>query len=288
MVAIKRLVSRASLQATAGRWRGGAGGHRSDPVSAAHGLTDALLRGHEAKPAGVQGGHDCAVPVAHGSNDQVGCGFTAAAFSGPRCENVCVGRARGWDDAMGFSSEAGGGDPLTPFDMATAALLRVDSHGVIAAWNQAAQDLLGYTAVDVLGHSVTTLLVDEGDVSAVQSWLQGAENGWKSPLAALHREGRPVEVAVRACRLHALGGHREWLVALRDAAALREDEWHEDVARSLLQQSPLGVAVLDTDLRYQWVNRAMAHLDEEGAAPPPARPLVRSHRRSLHARPSKY
>ncbi|MFC5786253.1 SpoIIE family protein phosphatase [Streptomyces sp. NBC_00117] len=156
--------------------------------------------------------------------------------------------------------------------MATAALLMVDSHGVIAGWNQAAQDLLGYTAADVLGHSVTTLLVDEGDVSAVQSWLLGAENGWEGLLAALHREGRPVELAVRAWRLHALGGHREWLVALRDVAALRENEWREDVAWSLLQQSPLGVAVLDTNLRYEWVNLAMAHLDEEvsGAATSPA------------------
>ncbi|GAA1285210.1 SpoIIE family protein phosphatase [Streptomyces aureus] len=173
---------------------------------------------------------------------------------------------------MGFRSEAGGGDPLRPFDMATAALLMVDSHGVIAGWNQAAQDLLGYTAADVLGHSVTTLLVDEGDVSAVQSWLLGAENGWEGLLAALHREGRPVELAVRAWRLHALGGHREWLVALRDVAALRENEWREDVAWSLLQQSPLGVAVLDTNLRYEWVNLAMAHLDEEvsGAATSPA------------------
>ncbi|WP_346427574.1 SpoIIE family protein phosphatase [Streptomyces sp. AcE210] len=169
---------------------------------------------------------------------------------------------------MGFSGEAGGGDPLKPFDMATAALLRVDSHGVIAGWNQAAQDLLGYTAADVLGHSVTTLLLGEHDSPAVQSWLRRAENGWQSPLAVLHREGRPVELAVRACPLHALGGHREWLIALRDAAALREDEWREDVAWSLLQQSPLGVAVLDTDLRYEWVNLAMAHLDEEvsGAA----------------------
>ncbi|MFE2736631.1 SpoIIE family protein phosphatase [Streptomyces sp. NPDC059349] len=156
--------------------------------------------------------------------------------------------------------------------MATAALLMVDSHGVIAGWNQAAQDLLGYTAADVLGHSVTTLLVDEGDVSAVQSWLLGAENGWEGLLAALHREGRPVELAVRAWRLHALGGHREWLVALRDVAALRENEWREDVAWSLLQQSPLGVAVLDMNLRYEWVNLAMAHLDEEvsGAAASPA------------------
>ncbi|MFA3837861.1 SpoIIE family protein phosphatase [Streptomyces aureus] len=173
---------------------------------------------------------------------------------------------------MGFRSEAGGGDPLKPFDMATAALLMVDSHGVIAGWNQAAQDLLGYTAADVLGHSVTTLLVDEGDVPAVQPWLLGAENGWEGLLAALHREGRPVELAVRACRLHALGGHREWLVALRDVAALRDNEWREDVAWSLLQQSPLGVAVLDTNLRYEWVNLAMAHLDEEvsGAATSPA------------------
>ncbi|MFE4676285.1 SpoIIE family protein phosphatase [Streptomyces sp. NPDC056723] len=173
---------------------------------------------------------------------------------------------------MGFRSEAGGGDPLKPFDMATAALLMVDSHGVIAGWNQAAQDLLGYTAADVLGHSVTTLLVDEGDVPAVQSWLLGAENGWEGLLAALHREGHPVELAVRACRLHALGGHREWLVALRDVAALRENEWREDVAWSLLQQSPLGVAVLDTNLRYEWVNLAMAYLDEEvsGAATSPA------------------
>ncbi|MFD4647853.1 SpoIIE family protein phosphatase [Streptomyces sp. NPDC058441] len=156
--------------------------------------------------------------------------------------------------------------------MATAALLMVDSHGVIAGWNQAAQDLLGYTAADVLGHSVTTLLVDEGDVPAVQSWLLGAENGWEGLLTALHREGRPVELAVRACRLHALGGHREWLVALRGVAALRENEWREDVAWSLLQQSPLGVAVLDTNLRYEWVNLAMAHLDEEvsGAATSPA------------------
>ncbi|MFF1570680.1 SpoIIE family protein phosphatase [Streptomyces sp. NPDC058293] len=173
---------------------------------------------------------------------------------------------------MGFRSEAGGGDPLKPFDMATAALLMVDSHGVIAGWNQAAQDLLGYTAADVLGHSVTTLLVDEGDVPVVQSWLLGAENGWEGLLATFHREGRPVELAVRAWRLHALGGHREWLVALRDAAALRENEWREDVARSLLQRSPLGVAVLGTDLRYEWVNPAMAHLDEEvsGAATSPA------------------
>jgi serine phosphatase RsbU (regulator of sigma subunit)/anti-sigma regulatory factor (Ser/Thr protein kinase) len=73
------------------------------------------------------------------------------------------------------------------------------------------------------------------------------------------------------CPLVGAAGNRDWLVVGCDAAQRRRQEMFQAVARGLLEQSPLGVAMLDTRLHYRWVNRASAAMEESGVVTRQAR-----------------
>jgi len=71
------------------------------------------------------------------------------------------------------------------------------------------------------------------------------------------------------CPLSSPAGKPTWLVVAGDAADRRRQALFQAAARGLLEQSPIGVAVLDTRLRYRWVNRALTGMEEPAPARPP-------------------
>ncbi|MGV9995258.1 SpoIIE family protein phosphatase [Streptomyces sp. NPDC003374] len=156
------------------------------------------------------------------------------------------------------------GDPGDPFDIRTTAVAVLDAEGLIAHWSRGAEQLLARTAGSVLGRPAGSLLVT-GEATTMLSRLRRIDRGWEGVLLARHGAGHSVALAVRVCRLLAADGCHGWLVVGCDIADRREHETFERVARALLEQSPLGIGVLDTKLRYRWVNRELAGMDD----PPP-------------------
>ncbi|MFE0516347.1 SpoIIE family protein phosphatase [Streptomyces sp. NPDC058964] len=173
---------------------------------------------------------------------------------------------------MGVSGALGSADPADPFDIVSAAVVVTDARKLIVYWSPGAEGLLGHPARDAVGHPVESFLAGR-NLSAAVSRLRRTGRGWNGVLAVRHRAGHNVDIAVRACALVAADGHRGWLIVACDAEEHAEYAFHEEIAHGLLERSPMGIAVLDTDLHGKWENRALADMDgatrtDTGATPP--------------------
>ncbi|WP_308432799.1 ATP-binding SpoIIE family protein phosphatase [Streptomyces naganishii] len=171
-------------------------------------------------------------------------------------------------DGMGVSGTASRADPGEPFDIMTAAVAIVGAGGLVVHWSAGAEELLGHPASDVLGRPVGSLWAGR-DPATLASRLRRIDRGWDGVVSVRHRAGHTVRLAVRVCPLSGARGDHDWLVVACDAAARRRREVYDSVARGLLRESPIGVAVLDTRLRCRWVNSELTTLEGLPAATVP-------------------
>jgi PAS domain S-box-containing protein len=155
------------------------------------------------------------------------------------------------------------------FDVADTAPLLLDRRGVVTSWTRDAERLLGYPAAEAVGKDMAGLLA-HGDAGRVPDVLERCrlEGGWAGLLSALRKDGRPVPVMARITSAHEPGGRARWLVLLNEMA----DAHGWSMSRSVLEQmvggAPIGIAIVDTDLRYVWSNAALARF---GGGPPEQR-----------------
>ncbi|WP_159672369.1 PAS domain-containing protein, partial [Streptomyces mexicanus] len=166
---------------------------------------------------------------------------------------------------MGVYGASNAAWPGDPFDVTSTAVAVVDAEGLIVHWSRGAQDLLGHPAREVLLRPAAALLAD-GDPAGVTAWLRRLDRGGEGMITVRHRAGHTVRLAVRVCPLSSPAGKPTWLVVAGDAADRRRQALFQAAARGLLEQSPIGVAVLDTRLRYRWVNRALTGMEEPAPA----------------------
>ncbi|MFI8091659.1 SpoIIE family protein phosphatase [Streptomyces sp. NPDC086080] len=151
------------------------------------------------------------------------------------------------------------------FDVADAAPLLLDPHGVVSHWTGRAERLLGYGAPEVVGRKFGELLTPD-DAARMPDLLERcrSDDGWAGLMTALHRDGRQVPVMVRITPATAPRSGTSLLVLLSGLAG--SAGW--DMSRSVLEQmvagTPIGIAIVDTDLRYVWSNAA---LEQFGGGP---------------------
>ncbi|MER6738620.1 SpoIIE family protein phosphatase [Streptomyces puniciscabiei] len=150
-----------------------------------------------------------------------------------------------------------GGDP---FGITSAAVALVDVHGLIRYWSHRAEGLLGYPAPSVLGRPAASLLISDRSPTSLFTEAQRVGEGWEGLITARHRAGHPVELALRVCPLHAEQG-TVWLAVACAASDSRRWDLDQAVVRGLLEESPIGIAVLDSQLRFQWVNQVLAAME---------------------------
>ncbi|MFF3937528.1 SpoIIE family protein phosphatase [Streptomyces phaeofaciens] len=152
------------------------------------------------------------------------------------------------------------------FDVADAAPLLLDARGMVTSWAVGAERLLGRPAAGAVGRNLAALLTD-GDAGRVPALLERSrrEQGWAGLLTARHEDGRPVPVMARISPADETGGPARWLVLLSELG----DAPGWNMSRSMLEQmvngSPIGIAIVDTDLRFVWSNAALARF---GGGPP--------------------
>ncbi|MEY9989619.1 PAS domain S-box-containing protein [Streptomyces sp. V4I8] len=152
------------------------------------------------------------------------------------------------------------------FDVADAAPVLLDAQGLVAGWTRDAQRMLAYEAPEAVGKGVGELLSPE-DAGRVPELIERCrrDGGWAGLLTALHRDGPPVRLMVRITSALDTRGPVRWLVLLSELA----DAPGWDMSRSTLEQmvarSPVGIAIVDTDLRFVWSNDALA---QYGGGPP--------------------
>ncbi|MDH6448290.1 MULTISPECIES: SpoIIE family protein phosphatase [unclassified Streptomyces] len=154
------------------------------------------------------------------------------------------------------------------FDVADAAPLLLDAHGTVTGWTRDAERLLDYTASETVGRSVAALLVPEDARRLPEITARcRADGSWAGLLTALHKHGRPVRVMARitvADDPGAADGSARWLVLLSELAEAPGWDLSRRVLEQMVSRSPIGIAIVDTDLRCVWSNPA---LEQFGSAP---------------------
>ncbi|MFJ7272649.1 SpoIIE family protein phosphatase [Streptomyces sp. NPDC099050] len=140
------------------------------------------------------------------------------------------------------------------------ALVATSGTGTIVRWNQVAQELLGYTPPQMLGRNIADLLHPGSDRSLGRSLWEAAAagRGVMGTVTAWHRDGHPLELEIWASpvsdRRH---GVATVLVFAADAHAARRIRGSSAVWDGLFARSPVGIAILDSQLRFLQVNAAL-------------------------------
>ncbi len=159
------------------------------------------------------------------------------------------------------STSAGPGDL---FDASSDAAAVIAPNGVVLGWTLSAEALLGYPAREVVGGSAAHLLAMPDDplrAAAVAERCR-AGHGWSGLIAVRHRDGRCLDVHLLVSASFRIGADECFLVSARE----QRPQW--TVARSVLDgfltRLPVGMAVMDQELRYVWLNDT---LEQFGGVP---------------------
>ncbi|WP_260462526.1 SpoIIE family protein phosphatase [Streptomyces sp. TRM72054] len=140
------------------------------------------------------------------------------------------------------------------FDASTDAAAVVSATGVVIGWTRAAEELLGHPAAEVVGGSAGRLLAMPGDPVRTAGIADRcrAGMGWSGHIPLRHRDGHRIDVDLRVSACFRIGSQECFLVSARE----QRQQWAVDrsVLDGFLTRSPVGMAVMDLDLRYVWLN----------------------------------
>uniref|UniRef100_UPI0020242365 PAS domain-containing protein n=1 Tax=Frankia sp. Cppng1_Ct_nod TaxID=2897162 RepID=UPI0020242365 len=161
---------------------------------------------------------------------------------------------------------------MTDDGLATAA---VDADGVVVGWSVQARSLLGYPPAEVIGRPAANLLAVEPQDSDRKA--AEAQEPWAGEVTVRRRDGRHLDVQLRAHPMQDAGGRTQWFlsgtaVGRRFAARRPQVPGPGDV-RALLDwafaQAPVNLALLDTDARHLRMNDGLCRtlgIEEEHQA----------------------
>ncbi|MFF3937437.1 SpoIIE family protein phosphatase [Streptomyces phaeofaciens] len=144
--------------------------------------------------------------------------------------------------------------PRDLLDASTDAAAIVSGDGVVTGWTRGAEALLGHPASEVVGGSAAAMVAmpaDPARVAAVAARCR-AGMGWNGLISARHLDGRTVEVDLRVSASFRIGEQECFLLSARPQR--RPATVDPSVIDGFLTRSPVGMAVLDLELRYVWLN----------------------------------
>ncbi|MER5279056.1 SpoIIE family protein phosphatase [Streptomyces sp. NPDC002809] len=173
----------------------------------------------------------------------------------------------GWGDARreGVHRSPEGG----LLDVLGVAAMVLDTEGRIVLWSPQAEQLLGYAPDEALGRFAARILVDEKHFELVlRLFTEVMSSGevWAGVFPVRHKNGTSRLLEFRNMRLQDDRGDFYALGLAADGVTLREVERDLALSVRLVDQSPIGLAVLDGDLRYLAANPALERMDGLSAA----------------------
>ncbi|WP_256107562.1 SpoIIE family protein phosphatase [Streptomyces sp. ODS05-4] len=175
----------------------------------------------------------------------------------------------GTEDGPADRRGAGGARGLTPtpagglLDVLGVGAVVVDAGGRIVLWSPQAEELLGYPAEEALGRHAVRLMVGEEyreQVLRLFSEVMTSGDAWAGEFPVRRKDGSTKLLEFRNMRLTDVSGDYFALGLVSDRTVLRQVERDLALSVRLVEQSPVGLAVLDTALRYVGVNAALERL----------------------------
>ncbi|MFI6370251.1 SpoIIE family protein phosphatase [Streptomyces sp. NPDC050546] len=148
-------------------------------------------------------------------------------------------------------------------DLLKVAAVVLDSGGHIALWSPEIEQLLGYTPAEALRQRADTLLVAPENRPRGRELFAQVSSGarWAGVFPLRHKDGTDRAVEFRTMRLLDPDGQPHLLGLATDATTVRIVERDLALSHSLVNQTPLGIAVFDNDLRWVGVNPALERMN---------------------------
>ncbi|MFF9059666.1 SpoIIE family protein phosphatase [Streptomyces sp. NPDC014882] len=165
------------------------------------------------------------------------------------------------------STTAGAGGPTGPsglLDVLNVASVVLDAEGRIVLWSPQAEELFGYSAAEALGRYAAHVMVHEEHVELVVklfSDVMATGRSWEGAFPVRRKDGSTRLVEFRNMRLVDDRGDVYALGLAADHSTVRRLERDVALSARMVAQSPIGLAVLDTGLRYVSVNPALERVD---------------------------
>jgi PAS domain S-box-containing protein len=148
-------------------------------------------------------------------------------------------------------------------DRLRVAAMVMDADVRIVLWSPEAELLLGYSAAEALGRNAGQLLVSRADRARARKLFERVRGG--ASVAGIfpvrHKDGSTRRLEFHSVRLHDTSGNVLALGLAADARTVRNVERDLALSHSLVNQSPVGIAVFDTDLRWVGVNPSLARMN---------------------------
>ncbi|ALU96776.1 protein phosphatase [Streptomyces globisporus C-1027] len=183
---------------------------------------------------------------------------------------------------MSAANTAESADFRGPLDITRAATMVLDADSTVIGWSPAAAELLGYEPAEALGRPLSAFLSVHpvgGTPPAAAARASGvseasgvsgapASSGIGPPSlvgneihVAHARDGRELLVATATCPLPGGAADRgpgapDRILVAAEMGELRHWESRLALLHGLATQSPVGLAIYDTDLRLTWCNTA--------------------------------
>ncbi|MFF8908209.1 SpoIIE family protein phosphatase [Streptomyces olivaceoviridis] len=162
-----------------------------------------------------------------------------------------------------------GASPTGLLDLLSVAAVVLDTNGRVVFWSPQAEELFGYTADEALGRFAARLLVHEehwDEVITLFAEVMESGTDWAGAFPIRHKDGSTRLVEFRNMRLlDDLGDIYALGLAVDQSTVVRVERGVALSAR-LVTQSPIGLAILDPDLRYLTVNPALERMHGLSAA----------------------
>ncbi|WP_434100738.1 SpoIIE family protein phosphatase [Streptomyces pharetrae] len=159
------------------------------------------------------------------------------------------------------------GDPASGrsglLDLLGVAAVLAEADGRIDMWSPQAEELFGYTREEAVGQYAAHLLLSpEHREAAIRLFAEVmvTGRGWAGSFPVRHKDGSSLMVEFRNMRLTDNLGDHYALGLATDRGVLRQLERKVALSSQLVTQAPIGLSVLDTELRYVAVNPALASM----------------------------
>ncbi|MGW1608457.1 SpoIIE family protein phosphatase [Streptomyces sp. NPDC002285] len=166
---------------------------------------------------------------------------------------------------------AGGDEPVRGpvgpsglLDVLGVASVVLDIEGRIVLWSPQAEELFGYPAQEALGEYAARIMVHEQYVDLVVKLfadVMETGEGWAGAFPIRRKDGSTRLVEFRNMRLLDDQGDVYALGLCADQTTVRQVERDVALSTRTIAQAPIGLAVMDTELRYVSVNPALAQLN---------------------------
>ncbi|MFJ8586455.1 SpoIIE family protein phosphatase [Streptomyces sp. NPDC093595] len=163
-------------------------------------------------------------------------------------------------------------EPGTLLEHVRVAVFGIGGDDRVCFWGPGAQDLFGHDSAAVLGRPAGVLFADPpggaapGDAGAAAPPVPLAERGrrlgyWRGRLRARHRDGTPFDCGFRAFPVTGADGSSVVMALASRSDELDRVKTNLAFLDSLFETCPIGLVMLDEELRYVHLNQALADMD---------------------------